>query len=260
MLKEKGYEARAFYLNVIYLVLIILGAMAASTLNAEVKYTVATKEVTAPRYRRCFLNGTQEEYTTAALTDSKYGKGCIPIEGTEDADGKFTAGVTAKDATCSEGLYNTNTELCDVASATLIPGISTEQATKRTETAESQQELMDQIFNISLAVAIINGLLFAHSVIMHFSKKFGIDMHFKFQWVCSIVNLGLFAGLVGWLNSVTDIQEAVNVENNVYFVDANLFLVAVSGVVLTTLDTIGSNLIVYVLCTSDKGYMCNPST
>ena len=219
-LKEKGYEARAFYLNVIYLVLIILGAMAASTLNAEVKYTVAGKEVTAPRYRRCFLNGTQAEYDAAALPASKYGKGCIEINGTEDADGKFTP----------------------------------------TDDDKYKQELMDQIFNISLAAAIINGLLFAHSVIMHFSKKFGIDMHFKFQWVFSIVNLGLFAGLVGWLNSVTDIQEAVNVENNVYFVDANLFLVAVFGVVLTTLDTIGSNLIVYVLCTSDKGYMCNPST
>ena len=89
-LKEKGYEARAFYLNVIYLVLIILGTMAASTLNAEVKYTVAGKEVTAPRYRRCFLNGTQAEYDAAALPASTYGKGCIAIDGTEDADGKFT--------------------------------------------------------------------------------------------------------------------------------------------------------------------------
>jgi hypothetical protein len=259
-LKEKGYEARAFYLNIIYLILIILGTMAAGTLNAELKYSVSGKEVTAPRYRRCFLNGTQDEYTTAALPDSMYGKGCIAIEGTEDADGKFTAGVTAKDATCSVGTYNPTTEVCDDSAATLIPGISTEQAAEQTETAESQQEVMDQIFNISLAAAVINGLLFVHSIIMHFSSKFGIGMHFKFQWVFSIINLGLFAGLVGWLNSVKDIQEAVNVDNNIYFVDVNLFLVAVFGVVLTTLDTIGSNLIVYVLCTSDKGYVCNPST
>jgi len=258
-LKEKGYEARAFYLNVVYLIMLFLGVLAAGTLNAEVKYTVATKEVTAPRYRRCFLNGTQEEYTTAALTDSKYGKGCIPIEGTEDADGKFTAGVTAKAATCSVGEVTADPDGC-TDGGVFTAGITTEQATKRTETAESQQELMDQIFNISLAVAIINGLFFAHSVIMHFSTKLGIGIHFKYQWIFSIVNLGLFAGVVGWLNSVKDIQEAVNVDNNIYFVDTNLYLIAVFGVVLATLDTIGSNLIVYVLCTSQNGYMCNPST
>lgn len=219
-LKEKGYEARAFYLNVVYLVMLFLGVLAAGSLNAEVKYTVAGKEVTAPRYRRCFLNGTQAEYDTAALPDSMYGKGCIPIAGTEDADGKFTP----------------------------------------TDDDKHKQELMDQIFNISLAVAIINGLFFAHSVIMHFSTKLGIGIHFKYQWVFSIINLGLFSGVVGWLNSVKDIQEAVNVDNNIYFVDTNLFLVAVFGVILATLDTIGSNLIVYVLCTSERGYMCNPST
>ena len=258
-LKEKGYEARAFYLNIIYLILIILGTMAAGTLNAELKYSVAGKEVTAPRYTRCFLNGTQEEYTAAALPDSMYGKGCIAIEGTEDADGKFTAGVTAKAATCSVGEVTADPDGC-TDGGDWTAAVTAKQAAEQTETAESQQEVMDQIFNISLAAAIINGLLFAHSIIMHFSSKFGIGMHFKFQWVFSIINLGLFAGLVGWLNSVKDIQEAVNVDNNIYFVDVNLFLVAVFGVVLTTLDTIGSNLIVYVLCTSDKGYVCNPST
>tara|TARA_B110001452_G_C15239645_1_gene429186 strand:+ start:3677 stop:4336 length:660 start_codon:yes stop_codon:yes gene_type:complete len=214
-LKEKGYEARAFYLNILYLVLIILGGLAVSTLNAEFKYTKDGTEVSVPRYRRCYIDGTGQQYIDATT------KGCIAIAGTEDTDGNF---VPADDA------------------------------------AKDQLATMDALNGITIAVIVFNGLVGIHSGIMHFggdAKKFGITYHFMFQWVISLINVGLFAGIVGHLNSVPDIQSDVNVANNLYYTEVNLFMVGVAGVIITTLDLIGSNMIVYCLCTAQNGYMCN---
>lgn len=215
-LKEKGYEARAFYLNILYLILIVLGALATSTLNAPFEYERDGKNVTAPRYRRCYINGTEAQYTAAV------NKGCIAISGAEDVDGNF---VPTDDA------------------------------------AKEQLATMDTLNGIAIAVIVFNVVVGIHSVIMHFGRnpeKFGITYHFMFQGVISLINVGLFAGIVGQFNSIENIQSDVNVANNLYYIDVNLFLVAVAGVVITTLDLIGSNMIVYCLCTADKGYMCNP--
>lgn len=212
-LKEKGYEARAFYLNVLYLILIVLGALATSTLNAPFEYTRDTKNETVSRYRRCYIDGTQAQYDAATT------KGCIAIAGAEDAEGKF---VAADDA------------------------------------AKDQLATMDALNGIVIAVIVFNVMIGIHSVIMHFSEKFGISYHFMFQWAISMINVGLFTGIVAHMNSIEDIQSEVNVENNLYYTDVNLFLVGVAGVVITTLDLVASNMIVYCLCTPQKGYMCNP--
>jgi len=215
-LKERGYEARAFYLNILYLILLVLGALATSTLNAPFEYTRDGKNVTAPRYRRCYIDGTQAEYQTATT------KGCIAIEGTEDADGNF------------------------------LPD---------DDTATDQLATMDALNGIAIAVIVFNVILGIHSVIMHLvrdPKKSGAIFHFDYTWAISLINVGLFAGIVGHLNSVKDIQSEVNVANNLYYTDINLFSVGVAGVVLTVLDLVASNMIVYCLCTANKGYMCNP--
>jgi len=250
-LKERGYEARVFYLNVLYLVLLVLGALAMSTLNAEL---FLDKEIAgaptfvddgngtlvqngtlpsitlsgggegtgAPRYRRCYVGGTQKQYGAATT------KGCIAIAGAEDADGNF------------------------------VPedGVATEQLAT-----------MDTLNGIVIAILVFNVIVGIHSVIMHLvidPKKSGailwhlLIFHFDYQFAISMINVGLFSGLLGLLNSVTDIQSDVNVANNLYYSDVNLYLVGVAGVVIATLDLIGSNMIVYCLCTADKGYMCNP--
>tara|TARA_B110000285_G_scaffold235155_1_gene315204 strand:+ start:2673 stop:3416 length:744 start_codon:yes stop_codon:yes gene_type:complete len=243
-LKEKGYEARAFYLNILYVILLALGALLTSTLNAElfldkeivgapiyidsngtlVQNGSVPNEILAgdgegtgnPRYRRCYIDGTQAQYDAATP------KGCIAIAGVEDTDGNF---VAANDA------------------------------------AKDQLATMDALNGIAITVIVFNVIVGIHSVIMHFGKdpsKFGITYHFMFQWVISLVNVGLFAGIVGHLNSVEDIQSEANVANNLYYTDVNLFLVGVAGVVITVLDLVGSNMIVYFFCTAEKGYMCNP--
>ena len=219
-LKEKGYEARAFYLNILYLVLLVLGALAATKLNAHVHLTRNGTEVTAPLYRSCYIDGTQAQYTDSPTT------GCIEIAGTEDADGNF------------------------------VP---------TGDTATEQLATMDALNGIAIAVIVFNVIVGLHSVIMHFGKDpwdrardFGISYHFEYQWAISLINVGLFTGIVAHLVAIEDIQSEVNVKNNLYYTDVNLFLVGVAGVVITTLDLVASNMIVYCLCTPQKGYMCNP--
>jgi len=213
-LKEKGYKARAFYLNILYLLLLVLGALATSTLNATLCQTKDGLEVTAPRYRRCYITGTQVQYDNATT------KGCIAIAGSEDADGKF------------------------------VP---------TDDIAKDQLATMDSLNGLAVSIIVFNVVVGLHSVIMHFGgrpEKFGIQYHYMFQWLISFINLGLFVGIVAVLNSEKEIQSDVNLANNLYYQDVNLFLVGVAGVVITTLDSIGSNMVVYFFCTADKGYMC----
>lgn len=215
-LKEKGYEARTYYLNVLYLVLLVLGALATSTLNAPFEYVKDGNNVTVPRYSRCYVDGTQAQYDAATT------KGCIAIAGAEDADGEFVpTGVTAKEQLATMGTLNT----------------------------------------IAILIIVFNVLLGIHSVIMHLFKdarKSGAILHYDLTWAISLINVGLFSGIVAHLNSIADIQSEVNVANNLYYKPVNLFLVGVAGVVITTLDLLGSNMIVCCLCTAKKGYMCNP--
>jgi len=214
--KERGFVARAFYLNALYLVLLVLGALATSTLNAPFEYAKDGNNVTAPRYRRCYIDGTQAQYDAATT------KGCIAIAGAEDADGNF------------------------------VP---------TDDTAKDQLATMDALNGIAITIIVFNVILGIHSIIIQNvvdPKKFGIIFHFDYTWAISLINVGLFAGIVGHLNSVTDLQSEVNIDNNLYYKPLNLFLVGVAGVVITVLDMVGSNIIVHCLCTRDKGYMCNP--
>ena len=111
------------------------------------------------------------------------------------------------------------------------------------------------MFNIAVATAVVNALLFVWSVAMHW-RGFGISVHFMAQWVFSAINVGLFAGLAGWMGSVEHLNDENNVPNNVYFEDLNVYAVAVAGLVIAVLDLVGSNLVIYVACTAKRGYKC----
>lgn len=96
-----------------------------------------------------------------------------------------------------------------------------------------------QLFNISLATSIVNGLLFAYSVLNHWG--YGINLNFNLQAVFSLVNVGLFAGLVGWFNATEFADTAAyeaNLENNVFFSDYDSRAIAVVGLVAGILDTV----------------------
>ena len=52
-LKDHGYEARAFYLNVLYVLFILLGSLYAATLNVGVEQGTGATAFSLPRYQVC---------------------------------------------------------------------------------------------------------------------------------------------------------------------------------------------------------------
>lgn len=104
---------------------------------------------------------------------------------------------------------------------------------------DDQANQNQQLFNISLATAIVNGLLFGFSVLHHFD--YGASLKENLQPVASLVNIGLFAGLVGWFNATEFADDAAytdNLENNVFFSDYDSRAIAVVGLVAAVADTV----------------------
>lgn len=108
---------------------------------------------------------------------------------------------------------------------------------------DEKLELNQRLYDISLAVSIMNGVLLLWSILNHgiiARMPFGIDKHFMLQSIFALTNVGLFAGVVGNMNTIDhdDLLSEANVEKNLYFQDYNPFYAAVSGVVIATIDLI----------------------
>lgn len=113
--------------------------------------------------------------------------------------------------------------------------------------AESDEEMQNQqLFNITLASLIISGGLFAWSLLNHGhldKKGCGAELHFRLEPLFSAIQLGLFAGLVGWfgMNEQTDAEYEANLENNVFFSDYDSRAIAIVGLIGGILDLVGFN-------------------
>lgn len=228
-LKDHGYEARAFYLNVLYVLFILLGSLYAATLNVGVEQGTGADAFSLPRYQVCKM-GPTNPHDTVNLTVAEANRVAAEKKNTDEPA-----------ATCLH-----------------FSGIPDVEGGEFKIAPEADLELFDaqqQMFNIAVAAAVINALLFVHSVVMHW-RGFGISVHFMAQWLFSVINVGLFAGLVGWMGSVEHLNDENNVANNVYFEDLNVYAVAVAGLVIAVLDLVGSNLVIYVACTAKRGYKC----
>ena len=119
--------------------------------------------------------------------------------------------------------------------------------------AESDAENQNlQLFNISTAVVVINVLAFIWSVAAHWDDFIGL--HQKLQWVVSAVNLGLFSGLVGWFLAQDGLNEADNIEYNVFFGQYNPYAVAVTGLVFGVLDLVLFNVLNMLVFKGDCTY------
>jgi hypothetical protein len=133
----------------------------------------------------------------------------------------FLAALFAGTLSASEGEGDdakARYEVCALAGATAdhtCPAIPADDTTGET------------VYNIAVAISVINALLLIWSVAGHYN--YGAYLLEKGQWLFSILNIGLFAGLVGNLNSVEDILDEVNLENNVLFSGANPYVIAVVG-------------------------------
>lgn len=236
-LKEKGYEARAFYLNVLYVLFILLGSLFAATLNGEHTVTVTDgDDFGLPFYQACSLSPVVDgESDDAKAVTAQY---------TTKLSDKAAERKTAEDA---------DEDRPDGACLELV-GLPTEKDGDFDYHAD-QQALVDAqqtLFNIGIATAVVNALFFVHSVVMHW-EGFGISIHFMAQPVISVINLGLFIGLIANLGVAKDLNEAANVENNVYFDSMNVFAIALSGLIISAADLLGSNLVIFWAC---RDYNC----
>lgn len=115
--------------------------------------------------------------------------------------------------------------------------------------ADSDQEVQNQqLFNISVASVAISGALFLWSLLNHGhldKKGCGAELHFRLEPLFSVIQLGLFAGLVGWfgMNEQTDAEYEANLENNVFFSDYDSRAIAIVGLIAGILDLVGFNLL-----------------
>ena len=100
----------------------------------------------------------------------------------------------------------------------------------------------NQIFNLSVAVVVLNSLYLVWSIVSHWG--FLINVHFMLQWVFSAVNVGIFAGVVGWFNASDGLFEEANLENSEFFKDqASPYALAVIALVLGILDLVIFNVL-----------------
>lgn len=127
--------------------------------------------------------------------------------------------------------------------------------------ADSAEETQNQtLFNISVASVTISGFLFVWSLLNHGLHEVGVDqskrtgcgaaLHFKLENLFSLVQIGLFAGLVGWFNMTEFADDAAyeaNLENNVFFSDYNPQTIAIVGLIAGCLDFVGFNLLNYLV-------------
>jgi hypothetical protein len=120
--------------------------------------------------------------------------------------------------------------------------------------ADSDEEVQNQnLFNISVSVVVLSGLLFVWSLLNHGLHEkagkatgCGTELHFRLEALFSLVQVGLFAGLVGWFNMTEFADDAAyeaNLENNVFYSDYNPRTIALVGLIAGILDTVGFNVL-----------------
>jgi len=170
-LQKHGRTARCFYTNVLYVTMLLLGALTLSSLNME----EGVGDAAVPRYTTCGL-----------------------------------IGATSKDDKC--------------------PSL---------ETGSDEEEQLLLLFNIAVSTVVFNVLTFLLSLSSHWD--YGTELHFNIQVFISVINIGLFSGLVGWFNASakqTEAQITLNYANNVYYQSFDPYAVVVVGVVLGVLDLV----------------------
>jgi len=88
-------------------------------------------------------------------------------------------------------------------------------------------------YEIAAAAVGMNAVLLTHTLLQHALNDGGSEMLVKLHqsagFIISLVNIGLFAGILGWLYSVAGVDNEDNFLYNVYFKDVNVIYVAFAG-------------------------------
>lgn len=198
---KKPIVQRTVYLNVMYGLMILLSALVVGVLVApeEVEYEGVSGNVTEnfPRYQRCKLGD-----NSSTLSEQKEGQ-CRKFVG---------------------AIYNVD------ADPSFVP------ATADKELADTQQNA----YGIAAAAVGVNAVLFAHTILQHLfddgCSSMLVKVHQSVGVGVSLVNLGLFAGVVGLIYSVEGVANEDNFKYNVYYKDINIAYVAITGIVGSVVD------------------------
>jgi hypothetical protein len=102
---------------------------------------------------------------------------------------------------------------------------------------ETETDVMKNVNTLSLVLIILNSATLLIGIMAHFQHQI-TKMHFMAQALLSVTQLGLFAGIVGWMNASSDVTNADNMQFNDYLAGVNIYIVAVSGLTLSILEPV----------------------
>lgn len=180
-LSDNGIKLRAWYNNVVYTLMLFLGALILASLNQDVQTSTADDADYLYAYNNCDLKG-----ATAANNGTP----------------AVTCPTLAKDS--------------------------------------DEAHQLQQIFNITVAIVVVNSIFWIVGIAGHWLTFTAYAQ--TLQWPMSLINIGLFAGLLGWFNSFVlcddGLTSEANLENSVFFKDYNIYTIAIVGTVLAVADLV----------------------
>ena len=231
----RGITVRAYYNNIIYLTMLLLGSLALASLNQ----TVPGGDSVAA-YTHCSFVGGSTGTVEPAATTSRRLKGSTDAAATAASTAEATvitaeaAVITAEAAVITAEDKPEHTHSHDHDHPVEEEDKPAECVHPHDGLTEEDEDQNNHLFNITVAIVVINTLAFVWSIAAHWDDF--IELQQKSQWVVSIINLGLFAGNVGWLMSQDGLLDALN-DNNIFLVGlVNVYAVNVVGLIFSVLD------------------------
>jgi len=96
--------------------------------------------------------------------------------------------------------------------------------------------VMERVFTLSLVLALLNSATLIIGAVAHVVDSV-TELHFNLQMPLSSINLGIFAGIVGWMTSTDTVWiTGANMEESLYMKNANIYALALVGLVFSILD------------------------
>lgn len=218
LIKEHGYKLNVGYHFLLYSALFLIAVLSAGHLNAPHENVVG-----------------QDNAGKDIVKERPLYQSCL-LNGTESA-------LTVKD-TCIAlaGSYGTG-----------------DDSDKWTPDSKDEAAYGQTVFQISVAAAVINAGLLFHALLMIFVANIGgVKEYLEYgTFLAWAVNLGLFGGVLGWLNGVENVAEEYNQKFNIVFgEDFNLYTGAVVALVLVAGLHTTLQLLLRCYFTKKRNYHC----
>ena len=143
----------------------------------------------------------------------------------------------ANDSTADDAEYEYAYKTCDLKGATAADGDTAAVTCPALTEGSDEAKQLQEIFNITVAIVVVNSIFWIVGIAAHWITFTAYAQ--TLQWPMSIINIGLFAGLLGWFNSFgDDLTTEANLENSIFFKDYNIYSIAIVGTVLAVADLV----------------------